>query len=77
MPWQLYMEGVAKDVAEWVKAQNQAQPGTDKEQFEVVRTLVLAELESLPPEQQVKIDAQGTRTDRQFQVNLHLFSKQL
>jgi hypothetical protein len=84
MPWQLYDSGKTREVIERLKTLNQGQGESDVAQFNAMRDFTIKELELLPPDQDVKIDAQGTsqivqdgdkKTVKQFSINFHLYTK--
>jgi hypothetical protein len=77
MPWALYDAGKASEVAERLKTLVQGQGEDDIAQFNSARDFALKELESLKPDQEVKIDAGGTRSDKQFSIRFSLYTKQL
>lgn len=77
MPFQFYDSGKASEVSERLGSLVQGQGESDIALFKNARDFARKELDSLPADQEVKIDAQGTRTEKQFTISFHLYSKQL
>lgn len=75
MPWALVDEGKASEIATRLVALTQGTTDGDKQQFEAARTFATDELNSLAADQLVRIDARGTRTEREFTISFSMYLK--
>lgn len=75
MPWALTDEGKASEIAARLAGLNQGTGESDKSQFEAARSFAIDELNSLPADQLVKIDARGTRSEKEFTISFSMYLK--